>query len=406
MNLFEEAKTYIPGGVNSPVRAWGAIGSDPEFIQSAKGKFLTTESGKTMVDFCSSWGAIILGHAYDPVISAVTEQIAKGTSYGAPTIVETELAKMIVEAIDSIDRVRFVSSGTEAVMSALRLARGFTGRNKILKFDGCYHGHSDCLLVNAGSGVAELSGSSSAGVPEAFVADTISIPFNDFDLFRKVMAEQGDQIATVIVEPIPANMGVILPEPGFLELIREETTKCGSLLIFDEVITGFRLCYGGYQTISGITPDLTTFGKIIGGGFPVGAFGGKAAIMKYLSPEGPVYQAGTLSGNPVAMTAGIATLKALKETNPYPAMAEKVDSFAKAFTAKHGSTINHIGGMFTIFHTDKPVKSFTDAMVQDKSVFGKRFSSWQSKNLYMPPSMYEAAFISPLHSEDDLAGLI
>ncbi len=406
MNLFEEAKTYIPGGVNSPVRAWGAIGADPEFIHSAKGKYLTTESGKTMVDFCSSWGAIILGHAADPVIAAVTEQIAKGTSYGAPTIVETELAKMIVDAIDSIDRVRFVSSGTEAVMSALRLARGFTGKNKILKFDGCYHGHSDCLLVNAGSGVAELSGSSSAGVPEAFVKDTISIPFNDFDLFRTVMAEQGDQIACVIVEPVPANMGVILPEPGFLELLREETTKCGALLIFDEVITGFRLCYGGYQTICGITPDLTTFGKIIGGGFPVGAFGGRAEIMAKLAPEGPVYQAGTLSGNPVAMTAGIATLNALKETNPYEKMAQLVDSFAKMFHGKHGATVNHIGGMFTIFHTDKPVKSFADAMVQDKALFGKRFSAWQSKNLYMPPSMYEAAFVSPLHTEEDLAGLL
>lgn len=406
MSNFSDAKKVIPGGVNSPVRAWGAVPGEPEFIQSAEGKYLTTESGRKMVDFCSSWGAMILGHANPDVISNVTAQLAKGTSYGAPTLVETELASMVCEAVPSIDKVRFVSSGTEAVMSALRLARGYTGRSKILKFDGCYHGHSDALLVNAGSGVAELSESSSAGVPKQFVADTISIPFNDSEVFEKVMEEQGAEIAAVIVEPVPANMGVVLPREGFLELLRSKTEECGALLIFDEVITGFRLCYGGYQNICGISPDITTFGKIIGGGFPVGAFGGSEKIMAKLAPEGPVYQAGTLSGNPVAMVAGITTLKTLRDTDPYGEMAALVDNFTHAYRAKHGTTVNHIGSMFTLFNTDKPVESFADAAEQDVELFTRRFQTWQERAVYTPPSMYEASFITPLHTAEDLAALL
>ncbi len=406
MSNFSDAKKVIPGGVNSPVRAWGAVPGEPEFIKRGEGKYLFTESGKKMTDFCSSWGALILGHSHPDIIKAVGEQLTQGTSFGAPTLVETELAQMVCDAIPSLEQVRFVSSGTEAVMSALRLARGYTGRSKILKFDGCYHGHSDALLVNAGSGVAELSESSSAGVPDAFVADTISIPFNDCETFRKVMSESGDEIAAVIVEPIPANMGVVLPEEGFLELLRTVTEEHNSLLIFDEVITGFRLCYGGYQNICGIKPDLTTFGKIIGGGFPVGAFGGSKEIMAKLSPEGPVYQAGTLSGNPVAMTAGINTLKILKDTDPYDEMAALVENFAHAYSVKHGTTVNRIGSMFTVFHTDKPINSFSDAAKQDTKLFTERFCSWQKNGCYTPPSMYEACFITPFHTGDDLAELL
>ncbi len=407
MTNFDKALKVIPGGVDSPVRAWGAVGGNPEFIASASGNKLTTESGKELLDFCLSWGALPLGHAPKVVTDAVSEQLLKGTSYGAPTVLETELAEIIVDSTPSIDQVRFVSSGTEAVMSALRLARGFTGRNKIVKFDGCYHGHSDSLLVNAGSGVAELSGASSAGVPEEFVAHTISIPYNQPELFKKVLLEQGAEIAAVIVEPIPANMGVVLPEEGFLELIREKCTHEGALLIFDEVITGFRINYGGYQNRCKVDADITTFGKIIGGGFPVGAFGASEEIMKQLAPLGPVYQAGTLSGNPIAMRAGIATLSYLRDNQElYTQMEEYVDQFADAFTEKHGTTVNHIGSMFTIFHTKNEVSSFEGAANQNTELFKERFHSWGDRGIYTPPSMYEAFFISEQHTLDDLMSLI
>ncbi len=293
-NLFDNAKKYIAGGVNSPVRAFKSIGIDPIFIESAKGKYLKTSDGRELLDFCLSWGPMILGHAHPTVINAVTEALEKGTSFGAPTQAETKLAKIICDAFDSIDKIRFVSSGTEAVMSAIRLARGFTGKDKILKFDGCYHGHSDSLLVAAGSGVAGISKSTSLGVPEDIIKNTISIPFNDEKTFCETVEKNAKNIAAVIVEPVPGNMGVVLPEPGFLEMLRDITAKHGILIIFDEVITGFRLTFGGAQHIYKIQPDMTILGKIIGGGFPVGAFGGKKEIMDRLAPDGNVYQAGTL----------------------------------------------------------------------------------------------------------------
>lgn len=407
MSHFAKAEKVIPGGVDSPVRAWGAVGGNPEFIASASGKYLTTESGKELLDFCLSWGALPLGHAPKVVTDAVSDQLFKGTSYGAPTTLETDLAELICESTPSVEMVRFVSSGTEAVMSALRLARGYTGRKKIVKFDGCYHGHSDSLLVNAGSGVAELSGASSAGVPDEFVQHTISIPYNNPEAFAEVMAKYGNEIAAVIVEPIPANMGVVLPEETFLLTLREATIQTGSLLIFDEVITGFRINYGSFQNRCKINADITTFGKIIGGGFPVGAFGGRRDIMEQLAPLGPVYQAGTLSGNPIAMRAGIATLTYLKENaDIYDEMEERVEKFARHYEEVHGTTVNNIGSMFTIFHTNKEVKAFTDAASQDTKLFQSRFHEWIDRGIYTPPSMYEAFFISPLHTDDDLQKLV
>ena len=320
--LFHNAQKCIPGGVNSPVRACKAVGSDPVFIDRAIGCLIFDADGNRYIDYVGSWGPMILGHRHSAVISAIRTILERGTSFGAPIDLEVELAEQIIEAVPSIEMVRMVNSGTEATMSAIRLARGFTGRDKILKFDGCYHGHADALLVEAGSGVATLGIPGSPGVPQSFVAHTLSLPYNDPQRFRETLRQHGDQIACVIVEPVAGNMGLVSPQPGFLETLREETHKTGSLLIFDEVMTGFRVAYGGAQALYGITPDLTTLGKIIGGGMPVGAYGGRRDIMEHIAPQGPVYQAGTLSGNPVAMTAGIATLKEIQNPGFYDALEE------------------------------------------------------------------------------------
>ena len=406
-NLFDNAKKYIAGGVNSPVRAFKSIGIDPIFIESAKGKYLKTPDGRELLDFCLSWGPMILGHAHPDVINAVTEALEKGTSFGAPTQAETKLAKIICDAFDSIDKIRFVSSGTEAVMSAIRLARGYTGKDKILKFDGCYHGHSDSLLVAAGSGVAGIAQSTSSGVPFDIIKNTISIPFNDEQTFRETVEKNAKEIAAVIVEPVPGNMGLVLPKPGFLELLRKITAENGIILIFDEVITGFRLTFGGAQHIYKVQPDMTILGKIIGGGFPVGAFGGKKEIMNRLAPDGDVYQAGTLSGNPVAMAAGTATLDHLSANRHiYSKMDRIVNEFSEKWQSYSKKTINHIGSMFTIFHTDKPVTNFIEAQNQNSDDFRKFYVEKLEKGIYLPPSMFETAFISTEHTIEDMEQLL
>ncbi len=406
-NLFDEAKKYIAGGVNSPVRAFKSIGIDPVFIESAKGKYLKTSDDKVLLDFCLSWGPMILGHANPVVINAVAEALEKGTSFGAPTQAETKLAKIICDAFDSIDKIRFVSSGTEAVMSAIRLARGFTDKDKILKFDGCYHGHSDSLLVAAGSGVAGIAQSTSSGVPFDIIKNTISIPFNDEKTFCETVEKNAKNIAAVIVEPVPGNMGLVLPEPGFLEMLRKITAENGIILIFDEVITGFRLTFGGAQHIFDVQPDMTILGKIIGGGFPVGAFGGTKEIMDRLAPDGNVYQAGTLSGNPIAMAAGTATLEHLSASRQiYSKMSGIVNGFSENWQSCSKKTINHIGSMFTIFHTDKPVTNFIEAQNQSTDDFRKFFIEKLERGIYLPPSMFETAFISTEHTIEDMVFLL
>ena len=406
-NLFDNAKKYIAGGVNSPVRAFKSIGIDPLFIESAKGKYLKTSDGRKFLDFCLSWGPMILGHTHPAVINAVAEALDKGTSFGAPTQAETKLAKIICDAFDSIDKIRFVSSGTEAVMSAIRLARGYTDKDKILKFDGCYHGHSDSLLVAAGSGVAGISKSTSSGVPEDIIKNTISIPFNDEKTLCETIEKNGKDIAAVIVEPVPGNMGLVLPKPGFLKLLRKITAENGIILIFDEVITGFRLAFGGAQHIYKIQPDMTILGKIIGGGFPVGAFGSKKEIMDRLAPDGDVYQAGTLSGNPIAMAAGIATLDHLSVNHQiYSKMDRIVNEFSEKWQSCSKKTINHIGSMFTIFHTDKPVTNFIEAQNQNSDDFRKFYVENLERGMYLPPSMFETAFISTGHTIEDMEQLL
>lgn len=402
---YHEASSYIPGGVNSPVRALKSVGATPIFIQKAKGAKLTDIDGNHYIDFCLSWGVFIHGHAHPAVNKAAVNAIRNGSSYGIPTLQETTLAKMVVNAVPSIEKVRFVNSGTEAVMSAIRLARAYTGRNIIVKFDGCYHGHADHLLVAAGSGVAGLHSSSSKGVPADFTNYTISIPFNDIQAVNNVFSKHGDEIAAVIVEPVPANMGVVLPKAGFLNSLRQITAQHKSLLIFDEVITGFRLSAGGAQEQYGIKPDLTTIGKIVGGGFPAAAFGGKAAIMDMLAPLGAVYQAGTLSGNPVAMSAGIETLKLLQEANFYTNLQTKSDQFIDALKdiiKGKDIQLNHTGSMFTLFFADTAIKNFEDAKNADAERFGKFYRKMLEQQVYFSPSPFEANFISAAHSERQL----
>ncbi len=404
---YEEASKYIPGGVNSPVRAFHSVGIPPVTVKKGLGKYLYSEEGLRYTDYCLSWGPLILGHAYPPVQEAIRRALVHGSTFGAPTLVETELAHKIVDLVPSIQKVRFVSSGTEAVMSAIRLARAFTGRDMVLKFDGCYHGHSDGLLVSAGSGLSEMSRASSAGIPADVIRHTLSIPYNDLDALKEAFNQYHDKIACVIVEPVAGNMGVVLPQAGFLEELRLWTSKYGSLLIFDEVITGFRLAPGGAQQYFGITPDLTILGKIIGGGLPVGAFGGRQEIMDQLAPLGNVYQAGTLSGNPLAMHAGLATLEAL-ETNPhwYGDMADKVGDFARMWTQETGFTVNHIGSMFTLFYCRTTVSDFHDAGSQDQALFRSFYRTLLDHDIYMPPSMYESAFISIEHDASDLEQIV
>ncbi|BBO66082.1 glutamate-1-semialdehyde 2,1-aminomutase 2 [Desulfosarcina alkanivorans] len=403
--LFKRAQELIPGGVNSPVRACRSVGTDPLFISRADGCRLFDADGNPYIDYIGSWGPMILGHRHPAVIAAISSVLEQGTSYGAPTDLEVELAGMVVDAVASVDMVRMVNSGTEATMSAIRLARGYTGRDKIIKFDGCYHGHADSLLVEAGSGVATLQIPGSPGVPASFVEHTLSLPYNDIDTVRKVMAEQGDRIACIIVEPVAGNMGMVLPDGQFLETLRETTEKYGAVLIFDEVMTGFRVAFGGAQARFGITPDLSCFGKIIGGGLPVGAYGGRREIMEYIAPQGPVYQAGTLSGNPLAMAAGIATLNQLKEDGFYERLDARADMLINglksiAEKAHIPVSCNRAGAMLGLFFTDRPVKNFADAKTSDLRRFSSYYQGMLENGVYLAPSQFEAFFLSAAHDDN------
>ena len=407
-SLYEEACKYIPGGVNSPVRAFKSVESTPVFISRASGSKIYDVEGREYIDYVASWGPMILGHSYPGVIAAIQAAAEKGTSYGAPTELEIEMAKLIVSAFPSIDMVRMVSSGTEAAMSAIRLARGYTGREKIIKFEGCYHGHADSLLVKAGSGVATLGIPGSPGVPRKLAELTITLPFNDSEAVTSAVSLHGDDLACIIVEPIPGNMGVVLPRTGFLEALREITRRHGILLIFDEVITGFRLTYGGFQNLAGIEPDLTCLGKIIGGGLPVGAFGGKKDVMDNLAPSGPVYQAGTLSGNPVSMSAGIATLNILKRSaENYVRLDHRTsllcEELKKLFDRKDIPVhINRAGSMFTVFFTKDEVFDFTSAAKSDTKLYAHYFRNMLSHQIYLAPSQFEASFLSLAHTDGDM----
>jgi glutamate-1-semialdehyde 2,1-aminomutase len=405
--LFARAQRVIPGGVNSPVRAFKAVGGSPPFIVKGEGARVWDADGRRYIDYLGSWGPLILGHAPPGVVQAVREAAGSGTSYGAPCPAEVELAERVVRLMPSIEKVRFVSSGTEATMSALRVARGFTGRNKILKFEGCYHGHADSLLVAAGSGVATLGIPGSPGVPSGTVADTLTAPFNDLRAVEAVVAAHGPDLAAVIVEPVVGNMGCVLPAPGYLEGLREIARRAGALLVFDEVITGFRLGLGGAQAHYRIAPDLTCLGKIIGGGLPVGAYGGRAEIMGRVAPEGPVYQAGTLSGNPLAMAAGAAALDALQAPGIYDrlgALAVRLtDGLAAAAKAAGVEvTVNRIASMFTVFFCRGPVTDYASAKASDTARFARFFHAMLRRGIYLPPAQFEAAFVSVAHTEADV----
>ena len=404
-NLFKHALEIIPGGVNSPVRAWKAVGGTPLFIEKGKGAVIYDADGNSFIDYVCSWGPLILGHAHPKVIAATEKALHNGTSFGAPTEAGLKLCELLVKQIPSIEKVRLVNSGTEAVMSAIRLARGYTGKNKIIKFEGSYHGHWDPLLVSAGSGLATFSVSSSAGVPHDVIKDTLIAPYNDIEAVKKLFARYGTDIACIIVEPVAGNMGVVLPEKDFLSSLRSITEKYGSLLVFDEVITGFRLGAGGAQALYRIKPDLTCLGKIIGGGMPVGAYGGKAKIMDKVSPVGDVYQAGTLSGNPVSCACGIATIKEILKEGFYRRLDSKAEKLCKelkniASKNKIKIVINRAGSMFTVFFTHHDeVKNFTDAQSSDTALYARYFNLMLCEGVYIPPSQFEANFISSLHSD-------
>ncbi len=408
---FAEAQGFIPGGVNSPVRAFGAVGGTPIFIKSGAGCRLTDVDGNTYVDYVGSWGPLILGHADPRVVKKINEAVANGTSYGAPTELEIKLAQLIKEAMPSIEKVRMVNSGTEATMSAIRLARGFTKRDAVIKFEGCYHGHVDSLLIQAGSGATTLGTPTSPGVPQDFVKHTISLPYNDIDAVQEVCARRGKDIACIIVEAVAGNMGVVLPKKGYLEGLREITKKHGIVLIFDEVMTGFRVAHGGVQSLYQITPDLTTLGKIIGGGLPVGAYGGKKEIMDSISPVGPVYQAGTLSGNPVAMTAGIATLEILRDSALYKTLEEKSKRLAAGIEkvcvdARLPAYHTRVGSMLCTFFTDQPVTDYATAKKCDTKRYAKFFHGMLERGFYFAPSQFEAVFVSTVHGERELDATI
>ena len=406
--LFDKAQTLIPGGVNSPVRACKSVGTSPVFVERADGSKVYDVDGNEYIDFVCSWGPMILGHNHPAVLEAIQTALPKGTSYGAPTPSEIELAELVVNALPSLEKVRFVSSGTEATMSAIRLARGYTGKNVVVKFDGCYHGHADSFLVKAGSGVITLGIPGSPGVPEDIVKNTMSIPYNNLETLEKTLRDDSLDIACVIIEPVAGNMGVVMPEMAFLKKLRELTAELGIVLIFDEVITGFRVGLGGAQGRFGIMPDLTCLGKIIGGGLPVGAYGGKQEIMDQIAPDGPVYQAGTLSGNPLAMAAGIATVKTLSEPGFYDRLEEKSDAFAAELTrlAKKylpgATTLNRVGSMMTTFFTPGPVTDFESAMQSDTEKYGQHFRQMLGQGIWLAPSQFEAAFISAAQSKEDL----
>jgi glutamate-1-semialdehyde 2,1-aminomutase len=403
------AEKFLPGGVDSPVRAFRAVGGDPPFVTHAEGAYLFDADGNRYLDFFGSWGPMILGHAYPPVVEAIQQAAARGASFGASTAAEADLAELVTRCFPSVEKLRFVSSGTEACMSAIRLARGFTGRNFVVKFEGCYHGHSDAMLVKAGSGLATLGMPGSAGVPAETAMHTLALPFNDLEAVRTVFAARPDEIACVIVEPVVGNAGTIPPAPGYLEGLREITAQFGALLIIDEVMTGFRLSLGGAQQIYGIKPDLTTLGKIVGGGLPCGAFGGRADVMEFLAPLGPVYQAGTLSGNPLAMAAGIATLQHLiaHEEEVYGKLETTTARIAEgvgrvAHEAGIPLTLNRVGSMFTWFFTDQPVTDFASASTSDTVAFGRFHRAMLEAGVWLPPSQYEAAFVSMTHGEAEV----
>lgn len=409
--LFKRAQKKIPGGVNSPVRAWKAVGKSPRFIVRGKGAYLFDVDGKSYLDFVSSWGPLILGHAHPKVVASLKRVLERGTTFGAPTPGEVELAELVCERVGSIEKLRLVNSGTEAAMSAIRLARAFTRRNKIVKFDGCYHGHVDGLLVRAGSGPATLALPDSPGVPPSFSSETLVGLFNDLDGVEAIFRAYPDSIAAVIVEPICGNMGVIPPVPGFLSGLRETTRRYGALLIFDEVITGFRVAPGGAQALYGVRPDLTCLGKILGGGLPLGAFGGKKEIMDLLAPEGPVYQAGTLSGNPLAVTAGLVTLRELSRAGLYEKLEQKGRRLEEALEAILGAhhlraAVNRVGSMLTLFFGVERVQNASDARRCDRDQFARFFQGMLEHGFYFPPSPLEAAFISLAHTDRDLEKML
>lgn len=407
-DLFEAAGSVIAGGVNSPVRAWKSVGGAPVFVGHAKGSRIYDSTGKEYIDYVLSWGPMILGHAYPDVIDAICRAARQGTSFGAPTDAETQMAKLISEAIPSIQSIRMTSSGTEAAMTAVRLARGYTGRKKIIKFDGCYHGHADSLLIKAGSGVTTLGIPGSPGIPEELAKLTLSLPYNDPSAFEEAFQCYADQLAAVIVEPVAGNMGVVVPQEGFLKKLRKLTAETGTVLIFDEVITGFRFFFGGYQKLAGIAPDLTCLGKIIGGGLPVGALGGKKEIMERLAPTGDVYQAGTLSGNPLAMSAGIATLNILKsKADSYKSISDATDGLCQEMEklfAGHGiaACINRIYSMFTVFFQEGPVNDLNTALKSDTDLYARYFHGMLKNGIWLAPSQFETGFLSFAHTAEDM----
>ena len=404
---FERASQSIPGGVNSPARAFGAVGGEPLVIERGEGPYLFDIDGNRLIDYVGSWGPHILGHRHPAVVEAIQQALQRGTSFGAPTELETELAEMVVEIVPSVEQVRMVNSGTEATMSAIRLARGYTGRDVVVKFAGCYHGHVDSLLVQAGSGALTHGTPSSPGVPRGCTADTIALEFNDPQQLEETFSARGDEIACVILEPVVGNMGVVPPEPEFLETVQQLCRKQGALLVFDEVMTGFRVALGGAQERFGITPDLTTLGKILGGGMPVGAYGGRADLMQVMSPLGPVYQAGTLSGNPLAMACGIATLKTLKQTNPYATLEQRTTQLVEgldqaATVAGIPHTVAQVGSMFTLFFNSEKVTNYTISAKNDTKQFAKYFWGMIERGCYLPCSQFEANFVSLAHTPQNI----
>lgn len=406
--LFDQAIQHIPGGVNSPVRAFKGVGGDPVFIDRAAGPYVYDPEGKRYIDYVGSWGPMILGHAHPEVIEAVSQVVGKGLSFGAPTEIETRMADKVCELVPSIELVRMVSSGTEATMSAIRLARGYTGRDKIVKFEGCYHGHSDALLVKAGSGALTLGEPSSPGVPASLAMHTVTLDYNNLQQVQDTFEEIGEQVACIIVEPVAGNMNCIPPVPGFLQGLRDVCDKYGAVLIFDEVMTGFRVALGGVQGLYGIRPDLTTLGKVIGGGMPVGAFGGKREIMEHIAPLGPVYQAGTLSGNPVAMTAGLKTLELIAQPGFFEQLGSNTEYLIQGLAAAGNSagiavTENHVGGMFGLFFSpDDKITNFTQATTCNQDRFKAFFHAMLEEGVYLAPSAFEAGFVSAAHTEADL----
>jgi len=409
--LYTEALQYMPGGVNSPVRAFKAVGGDPLFLERGEGSRVYDADGNSYIDYVCSWGPLILGHAHPEILEVIREVSARGTSFGAPTVLEIEMARLLVEAVPSLEMVRMVNSGTEAVMGALRLARGYTGREKIVKFTGCYHGHADSLLIKAGSGVTTLGLPDSPGVTTGTARDTLTAPYNDIAFLEELFSRMGEEIAAIIVEPVAGNMGVVPPKPGFLEGLRKLTKRFGSLLIFDEVMTGFRLSFGGAQDYYGVKPDITTLGKIIGGGLPVGAYGGSKEVMKMIAPSGPVYQAGTLSGNPLAMAVGIKTLQIMGQPGTYEKLEEKTrllnEGLRKA--AQYHDLplrLNSVGSMFSLFFTPDEVYDFDSAASSHSESFNIYFKAMLERGIYIAPSQFEAGFLSLSHSQEDIEATI